>query len=141
MPNMKNYIKVMESVMNESHLDEYDDDTLLGFVNSPGSIEFLMRKEDVEDIAQPGSNDAAVAQVVKKPYIRYQLDDIGFETIKEHVHEAMPDFEAEDSQDATQEDYEQRLIWDIAWTIRDDDEVATEDDYIDSFVQEIRSKM
>ncbi|ASV44523.1 hypothetical protein PBI_SCTP2_508 [Salicola phage SCTP-2] len=140
MSDMKKFIKLMENA-EVTDFDSIDGDTLLGFFNSMGDIEFLMKKEDVEDIAQPGANDEAVERVTKEPYIRYQLDQLDFDVIKNHIHEAMPDFEAEDSENATKEEYEQRLIWDIAWTIRDDEQFETEDDYDDDFVKKIRSKM
>lgn len=142
---MKRFLTLVENVnenMNYENFEDIPDDMLLGYTDSHGYVEFLMKKEDVNSIAQMGDNSQAVSDVIEtESYIQYQLDKISDEKIKEVVYEIVPDKEEDDEDLQTRRDYEMYLIWDIAWSIKEDDQFDTEQQYDDDFVQEIRSKM
>jgi len=93
---------------------EMGDEALEWFTSSSGSVEFQVKRGDVAAVATPGPNDAAVAELLAKPYIVEQLAKIPADAIRRELRE----FGAWDDEELRDEEQNKaRILWNACWDI------------------------
>lgn len=91
-------------------------------VGSSSVVEIAMKGDDIIEIAQSGENSPACEEVLRKKYIRHQLDKISDGRIIGVLEESGADYSSEELSD--RKENEIRLLWMAAWNAADDDEVS-----------------
>lgn len=90
-------------------------------------IEFMITREAVEAIHQPGSADAAVEHFKALEPMKSGLERISEDDLRNYVkHGILYDSDPEEVDDMNRETLEDYLLWDAACTLGDDSEVTYE---------------
>lgn len=89
---------------------------------SSSVAEIAMKGDDILEIAQSGDNGPACEEVLRKKYIRHQLDKISDEEIRDILEDSGCDYSEEELSD--RKENEVRLLWIAAWNAADDEDVS-----------------